>query len=75
VAFVVPAGIGIQDLGYALFLRALAVPNASEVAAAFTLLKRGKELLLVTLGLCLLGIDQASTRTLENARKSNAAAF
>lgn len=75
VAFVVPAGIGIQDLGYALLLRWLGVPEATELSAAFTLLKRGKELLLVTLGLGLLGTDQASARALSSSRKAAAAAL
>lgn len=66
--FMLPAGIGVQDLGYALFLRALGVPDATELAAAFTLLKRGKELLLVMLGLSLLGIDQASAGATAEAK-------
>lgn len=41
--FMVPAGIGVQDLGYLAFLRALHVPDVVNVAAAFVLLKRGKE--------------------------------
>jgi uncharacterized protein (TIRG00374 family) len=58
VAFLLPAGIGVQDLGYALFLRSLGVADATELAAAFTLLKRSKELLLIVLGLGLLSSDQ-----------------
>jgi len=67
VAFVVPAGIGIQDAGYALFLRALGVADATELAAAFTLLKRSKELALVALGLGLLSTDQALQRRADAA--------
>ena len=54
VIVIVPAGLGVQDAGYALFLRALGVPAAVELAAALALLKRGKELLWVLLGLWLL---------------------
>lgn len=61
--FLIPAGIGVQDLGYALFLRAFGVSEATELAAAFTLLKRGKELLLVALGLGLLSTDHAFARS------------
>jgi uncharacterized membrane protein YbhN (UPF0104 family) len=51
--FVVPAGLGVQDAGYAVLLRALGVPDSVEVAAAFSLLKRGRELLWVGLGIAL----------------------
>ena len=45
VAFLSPAGLGAQDLSYAALLRLFNVPDALSVAAAFVLLKRGKELL------------------------------
>jgi glycosyltransferase 2 family protein len=51
--FVVPAGLGVQDAGYAVLLRALGVQDSVEVAAAFSLLKRGRELLWVGLGIAL----------------------
>jgi hypothetical protein len=73
IVFVVPAGIGVQDLGYALLLRLLGVVEATELAAAFTLLKRGKELLLVTLGLGLLGVDQGRARGAAESEKTAAA--
>lgn len=50
----VPAGIGVQDAGYAFFLRALGVADATEVAIAFAFLKRSKELLWVLAGFALL---------------------
>ncbi|MFZ5892125.1 MAG: lysylphosphatidylglycerol synthase transmembrane domain-containing protein [Myxococcota bacterium] len=50
-----PAGIGVQDAGYAFFLNALGLPAANEMAVAFALLKRSKELAWLTLGLALLG--------------------
>ena len=43
VAFVVPAGLGVQDLGYVTFLRGVGVTDALSAAAAFSFLKRGKE--------------------------------
>ena len=53
-AFFVPAGLGVQDLGYFAFLSALGVPDALGVGAAFVLLKRTKELLWVFVGYGLL---------------------
>jgi uncharacterized membrane protein YbhN (UPF0104 family) len=50
----VPGGLGVQDIGYALFLKALAVPGATTVAVAFVLLKRGKDLFYILLGFALL---------------------
>jgi hypothetical protein len=47
----VPGGLGVQDLGYVLFMRAFAVPDASTVGAALALLKRGKEILWTIAGL------------------------
>ena len=44
VAVPVPAGLGVQDVGYVLCLRALGVPDATTVGTAFVLLKRGKDL-------------------------------
>lgn len=56
-AVVVPAGLGIQDLSYVAFLRALQVPDALNVAAAFLLLKRAKEAFWALFGYALLAID------------------
>ena len=49
----VPGGLGIQDLGYVLFLRAFGLPDAITLGAAFVLLKRGKELVWTACGLFL----------------------
>jgi uncharacterized protein (TIRG00374 family) len=49
-AFFVPGGLGIQDVGYAMFLAAFGVPNAVSVAAAFVLLKRAKEAVWTAIG-------------------------
>ncbi len=57
VAFMVPAGLGVQDVGYLAFLRALAVPDALNVAAAFLLLKRGKECVWAAVGYAVLALD------------------
>jgi glycosyltransferase 2 family protein len=44
VLFILPAGIGVQDVGYVSCLAGLGVPDALDVGAAFSVLKRGKEL-------------------------------
>jgi uncharacterized membrane protein YbhN (UPF0104 family) len=49
-AFLLPAGIGIQDVGYLAFLSALGVPQAETVGAAFLIAKRGKELFWMVVG-------------------------
>jgi len=53
-AFFVPAGLGVQDLGYTTFMRALGVEDALNVSFAFVLLKRAKELVYVATGYALL---------------------
>ncbi len=53
-AFFVPAGLGVQDASYVAFLRAGGAGVSLELAAAFALLKRTRELLLMTLGFALL---------------------
>ncbi|WP_437683600.1 lysylphosphatidylglycerol synthase domain-containing protein [Sorangium sp. So ce131] len=50
-AFMVPAGLGVQDAGYVAFLSALGVPGAATVGAAFVLVKRAKEIVWIALGL------------------------
>lgn len=57
VAFVVPAGLGVQDLSYLAFLRALNVADAINVAAAFLLLKRSKECFWAVCGYAILALD------------------
>jgi uncharacterized membrane protein YbhN (UPF0104 family) len=54
----VPAGLGVQDAGYILCLRALGVPDATTVGTAFVLLKRGKDLFWILLGFLLLGVGR-----------------
>lgn len=57
VMFVLPAGIGVQDVGYVSCLTALGVPDALTVAAAFSALKRGKELFWAAFGYLLLASE------------------
>jgi len=57
VAFMVPAGLGVQDVSYLAFLRALHVPDALHVAAAFLLLKRCKEGFWAVCGYTVLALD------------------
>jgi glycosyltransferase 2 family protein len=52
IATFLPAGLGVQDLGYAMFLSSLGVADAASVGAAFAVFKRVKEALWVTLGYC-----------------------
>jgi glycosyltransferase 2 family protein len=57
VVFVVPAGLGVQDLGYVSCFAAFGVPDAASTGAAFVLLKRGKELFWIVVGYALLGSE------------------
>lgn len=54
VLFVIPSGIGVQDVGYVSCLTALGVPDALTIGAAFSTLKRGKELFWAAIGYSLL---------------------
>jgi uncharacterized membrane protein YbhN (UPF0104 family) len=56
-AFMVPAGLGIQDLSYLAFLRALNVADALNVAVAFLLLKRCKECFWAITGYTILALE------------------
>ena len=53
-AFFIPAGLGVQDAGYMALLRAAGIPDATNRAAAFVLLKRFKELFWIAVGWLLL---------------------
>ncbi|WP_045118386.1 lysylphosphatidylglycerol synthase domain-containing protein [Haliangium ochraceum] len=50
IAFFVPAGLGVQDLGYATLFAVAGVPAPVEFSLAFTLVKRSKELVWVVIG-------------------------
>jgi uncharacterized protein (TIRG00374 family) len=54
----VPAGLGVQDAAYVLCLRALGVPAATTVGAAFVVIKRGKDLFWIVVGFLLLGLGR-----------------
>ena len=58
VAVPVPAGLGVQDVGYVLCLKALGVADATTVGTAFVLLKRGKDLFWILLGFALLAVGE-----------------
>jgi hypothetical protein len=68
VLFVLPAGIGVQDLGYVFCLSALGVPDALNVGAAFSVLKRAKELCWAALGYLLLALESRSVMPRASAR-------
>lgn len=53
-AFMIPAGLGVQDAGYVAFLGAFGVPDAATLGVAFILVKRARELLWVAAGLLLI---------------------
>lgn len=53
-----PAGLGVQDLGYVLSLKALGVPDAITVGASFVLMKRSKDIFWIAAGYMLLGIGK-----------------
>jgi uncharacterized membrane protein YbhN (UPF0104 family) len=65
VTFVLPAGLGVQDLGYVAFLRALGAHDPLVLGAAFVLLKRAKECTWALFGFAMLASDlrpQTATR-------------
>jgi uncharacterized membrane protein YbhN (UPF0104 family) len=57
VTFLLPAGLGVQDLGYVAFLRALGAHDPLIVGAAFVLLKRAKECMWALFGFAMLASD------------------
>jgi glycosyltransferase 2 family protein len=57
VTFLLPAGLGVQDLGYVAFLRALGADDPLVMGAAFVLIKRAKECSYALLGYLLLVSD------------------
>ena len=62
---ILPAGLGLQDLGYVLFLRALGVEDALLVGAAFSIIKRFKEALWIGAGYACLLLGRLSQKPLE----------
>jgi uncharacterized membrane protein YbhN (UPF0104 family) len=53
-AVVVPAGLGVQELGYSMFLRAAGVPDPAALTGALALLRRAREAAWGTAGYALL---------------------
>ena len=68
VAFFTPAGLGVQDLGYA-----TALGGAPDAVLAFTLLKRCKELFWVAVGYGLLALRRSRPARLPVADPTGAA--
>ncbi|CAN5194858.1 lysylphosphatidylglycerol synthase transmembrane domain-containing protein [soil metagenome] len=62
VAFFTPAGLGVQDLGYASMLAAFGVPDAAATALGFVVLKRAKEILWGATGYVLLGLSRSADK-------------
>jgi glycosyltransferase 2 family protein len=54
VGVAVPAGLGVQEVGYVSFIAATGAPDAAAVGAAFALVKRAKEGLWTAIGYTLL---------------------
>ena len=63
----VPAGLGVQDLGYLLSLKALGVPAVTTVGAALVLLKRGKDIFWILAGFAMLGVGRRARTPLLGA--------
>jgi hypothetical protein len=53
----VPAGLGVQDVGYLLCFRALGFADPVTLATAFVVLKRGKDLFWILVGFGLLAVS------------------
>lgn len=49
-AFMVPAGLGVQDAGYVAFFAAFGIPDAGTLGVAFVLIKRAKEVFWIVVG-------------------------
>jgi hypothetical protein len=73
VTFVLPAGLGVQDLGYVAFLRALGAGDPLTMGAAFVLIKRAKECIWAFIGYSLLASDWRATATAGAATAASAA--
>jgi uncharacterized protein (TIRG00374 family) len=54
----VPAGLGVQDVGYVLCFRALGLADPVTLATAFVVLKRAKDLVWILVGFTLLAVGE-----------------
>jgi uncharacterized membrane protein YbhN (UPF0104 family) len=70
VTFVLPAGLGVQDLGYVAFLRALGAHDPLVLGAAFVLLKRAKECAWALFGFSMLASDLSAQAASPARRRS-----
>ncbi len=67
--FILPAGLGVQDYGYVLFLKSFGVPDAESVGVAFVLIKRSKELIWIVVGYILMAISGVKATEFEGSQK------
>jgi hypothetical protein len=65
----VPGGLGVQDLGYVLSLKALGVHDAVTIGTAFVVMKRGKDLFWILIGFGVLALG----RRREQSERASAA--
>ncbi|HXB54472.1 MAG TPA: lysylphosphatidylglycerol synthase domain-containing protein [Vicinamibacteria bacterium] len=61
-AFFLPGGLGVQDLGYVAVLNGLGVVEATSVGAAFVLVKRIKEIVYIATGYVILALGGRSEK-------------
>lgn len=66
--FILPAGLGVQDYGYVLFLKSFGVPDAESVGVAFVLIKRSKELIWIVIGYILMAVGGVKASELAEER-------
>jgi uncharacterized membrane protein YbhN (UPF0104 family) len=62
-AFAVPGQVGVQDAGYVAILSSFGVAGAAELGATFVVLRRGKDVVFVLLGLATSGRWRAAAAT------------
>jgi uncharacterized membrane protein YbhN (UPF0104 family) len=68
--FILPAGLGVQDYGYVLFLKSFGVPDAESVGVAFVLIKRSKELIWIVVGYILMAMGGVKAEELTETEKA-----
>ncbi len=70
ILFILPAGLGVQDYGYVLFLKSFGVPDAESVGVAFVLIKRSKELIWIVIGYILMMVGGVKASELAESETS-----
>lgn len=68
--FILPAGLGVQDYGYVLFLKSFGVPDAESVGVAFVLMKRSKELIWIVTGYIFMAMGGVKASELAESEKA-----